>query len=362
MRVLHLSSERGWRGGEQQISYLIEESLKQGVECHVITRENSEFEKHCKSCNWIHLSAPFKNQFDLKSAKIIKDYCRNHRIDLIHVHSSHSHALSVLSAVIGNKTPIILSRRVDFKPKSNFLTQFKYKHKQVKKIICVSHAIENILKSYGLKPELLCTVHSGVDLSRFQDNQRSNILRDYLGLNNEKILIGNISALADHKDYPTFLKVAKELQKDERFHFVIIGSGELEDTLKDIASQYQLNNLTFTGFRQDVAKIFKDLDIFLMTSKTEGLGTTVLDAFANSVPVVATKAGGIPEMVNNKTTGILCDIGDVKSLSQGVLTLSSNEELQKQIMKNAFKKLEAFKKEKTAQRTVSIYKEILSNS
>ncbi len=360
MNILHLSSERGWRGGEQQIAYLIEESTDMGVNCHVISRKGSKFEEFCISKKITNQPASFKNQFDLTSASAIKRYCKEHKIDLIHAHSSHSHALAVLSSVMGNRTPVILSRRVDFLPKNKWLTRFKYEHHSIKKIICVSHAIEDILITYGLQKKLLCTVHSGVDLARFKDLERSNLLRKELNITPDEVLVGNISALADHKDYPTFLHTAKSLQSQSNIKFVIIGSGELEDDLKALAKQLNLDNVLFTGFRNDVPHIFKDLDIFLMTSKTEGLGTTVLDAFANNIPVVATDAGGISEMVRNRTTGVLCEIGDSEALAKGVLEVSTNEVFKNLIVENASRSLEAFKKEKTAQRTVSIYNDVLA--
>ena len=106
--------------------------------------------------------------------------------------------------------------------------------------------------------------------------------------------------------------------------------------------------------------ILSDLDCFLITSKTEGLGTSILDAFACKVPVVATAAGGIPELVENKKTGILCEVKDVEGITNGLLELIENESLQESLATEAFKKVQLFSKSETAKQTFKFYEEAIS--
>lgn len=362
MKVLHLSSERTWRGGEQQIAYLLEESRNQGIDCHVIPRIGSAFEKYCIEQKFLFQSAGYKSQFDFATALKIKSYCATNQIDLIHVHSSHSHAQAIWSTVLGNKTPIILSRRVDFPLKSNWLSRFKYSHKSIRRIICVSNAIEAIVRKNISRPEICTTIHSGIDIHKSQGNSRSEVLRKELGIQPNETLVGNISAIADHKDYFTFVDTAEIiLKQDQTFKFVIVGDGPLFENIKNyIKSKSLENSILMTGFRTDIQSIFKDLDIFLMTSKTEGLGTTVLDAFANDIPVVSTNAGGIPEMITHEKTGLLAQVGDSNSLSRLVLRLKSDHELQSILAKNASEKLLSFSKEQTAKETIAEYHAVLT--
>src|SRR5205809_850081 len=136
MNVLHLSSEKTWRGGEQQIAYLIEESIKNGLNCHVACRKNTPFEDYCKRKNLPFIPLPFANEFDFYTALQIKKYCRQHKIEIVHAHSAHSHAISVWADLMGNSAKIILSRRVDFPVKNNALSRFKYNYKGITRIIC----------------------------------------------------------------------------------------------------------------------------------------------------------------------------------------------------------------------------------
>jgi glycosyltransferase involved in cell wall biosynthesis len=189
------------------------------------------------------------------------------------------------------------------------------------------------------------------------------VLRNSFGIDSKKKIVANISAIAPHKHYKTFVDTAaKILSQNTDFHFFIIGDGPCRNEIELYVKEKNLSeNITFTGFRNDIPEIFPDLDFFLMTSETEGLGSTLLDAAANRVPIISAKAGGIPEFVEDRKTGLLSDIYDSESLAKHILELDKNSELQKTLTVNAFNKLvNAFTKDKMAQKTIEIYDTILS--
>ena len=363
IKVLHLSSEKTWRGGEQQIAYLIDELSRLGVSNFVAVRTASEFEQHCKKNDIPFLSLPFRNTLDISTALAIRRYCEQQEIQLMHVHSAKSHGIAVLSAAMGNQTPIVLSRRVDFIPKNNFLTRWRYNHRSIRAILGVSEKITSIMQSFVRNPQLCTTVHSGIDTARFKNKTVSKVLRDLYNIPAGDELIGNTSALADHKDYYTFLKTISEVVKSrQNVKAFVIGRGELENDLKAEASRLGLDNIVFfTGFRTDLNEVLRSLDIFLMTSKTEGLGTSVLDAFACEVPVVATRAGGIPEMVEHEQTGMLAPVGDWQALANHIIRILEDHKLRQHIVDGATEKLKKFSKQATAEKTLAVYKRILNS-
>lgn len=363
MKVLHLSSEKGWRGGEQQIAYLIAELSKLGVKNYVAARKGSAFETYCINHDIIVFPLPFKNSLDLQTALAVKTISHEYRIELIHMHSSKSHGIGVLSAVFGNKIPLVLSRRVDFVPNQNWFTKWKYDHPSIKRVLCVSGKINEIMHRYLRRPEKSVTVHSGVDLSKFnRSGSIRNKLRDEFSIQDHHWIIGNSSALEAHKDYFTFIKTIEILQKKNiPIHAFIIGTGSLENALKTYVEQLSLQqHITFTGFRNDIHEILPSLDIFLMTSNEEGLGTSVLDAFLAGPAVVATAAGGIPEMVIHERTGLLAPVGDATALAMQIERLIKNGELKNRIVSGAAEKVKDFSKESTASKTFAIYQEVLA--
>ncbi len=361
MKVLHLSSEKSWRGGEQQIAYLIEELAELGVENIACVKKSSEFEAYCELNNIRHYSLPFVNSADVGSAMHLAKVFKRANPDIIHIHSSKSHGVAALSSFFGMRAPIVISRRVDFPLKSNFYSKWKYNHHQIKKIICVSKSVEDIVAQNLEYPEKLTTIYSGIKLSRFENAIDESILKSKYQLSKDSILIGNTSALADHKDYFTFLRVAKNvISSKENTYFFLIGEGKLKTEIQSKIDSYGLQKRIFiTGGLNNIPSILKELDVFLMTSKTEGLGTSVLDAFASKLPVVSTNAGGLKELVKNLETGLIADVGDDVELAKHVMTFAHNGELRNKIVTNAYEFVKSFSSKKTATQTLDVYKSIL---
>jgi L-malate glycosyltransferase len=364
IRVLHLSSERSWRGGEQQIAYLIDELGKIGVENFIACRKGSSFETYCREKSWNHYALNFTPPFDIRTAWQIGRICRRNRIHILHMHTSYGHTMGTLSTIFGNEIKMVLSRRVDNPIRNNWFTMWKYNHPSIRKIITVSDAIREIMERKISDRSRLLTIHSGIDTSRFRNIVDKNYFREKYHIDEKTLIIGNTSALSDHKDYPTFLKVAGYLRdKGIMAVFFIIGTGELEENIKSMIDQAHLgDHVIMTGFLRNLGEILPGLDIFLMTSKTEGLGTSILDAFASGVPVVATRAGGIPEMVINEKTGMLSPIGDFQDLGENIIRLARDVELRNELVINAGKMvMENFSRERTAAMTLEVYRKILFN-
>jgi glycosyltransferase involved in cell wall biosynthesis len=361
IKVLHLSSEKIWRGGEQQIAYLIEELKPLGVTNYVAVREKSPFVQYCKDENIVAFSLPFKNSLDIKTAIEIKSICLNERIDIVHLHSSKSHGIGVLSKILGNKVPFVLSRRVSFPIKNNWFTKFKYNFSAIERIICVSENIKKIVQNYINKPEKCVTIYDGIDLEKFDLTVKTTILKDEFNISRDSFIIGNTSALESEKDYVTFIKTIKILvQNNNNVHAFIIGKGSEEFSLKELVNKEGLNDfITFTGFRNDIDKILPELDLFLMPSKSEGLGTSILDSFIAKTPVVATHAGGIPEIVIHEKTGMLAPIGDAETLSIHIEKIIKNPDFKMMLIDQASDKVLEFSKKEMAIKTFKVYTEIV---
>lgn len=361
LRVIQLSSEGSWRGGEQQIAYLIGELKKKGVESIAIVKSKSSFETYCKENGIKHYSLPFQNSIDLYTAWKLRSIARKELASVVHIHSSKSHSIAVLSTLIGLRAPLILSRRVDFELSDTWFSIWKYNHSNIKKILCVSDAIAKIVKPHLREPQKCITVHSGIDTQKFTQLPGENLLRKEYSLDKETLLIGNTSALAGHKDYFTFIDTIAILhEKHKKIKAFIIGKGPLEKELREYVTKKNLaNTIIFTGFRSNIVQLLPSLDIFLITSTEEGLGTSILDAFAARVPVVATEAGGIPEMVLHEETGMLAKPKDSRTLASYIDRLIESPDCRKKIVENAYKKVLTFSKEVTAEKTLSVYEEIV---
>ncbi|MCB9195317.1 MAG: glycosyltransferase family 4 protein [Flavobacteriales bacterium] len=363
MKILHLSSEKTWRGGEQQIAYLVEEQISSGEDVMVLCRRNSVFEKYCLDNEIPFESLGFVNNFDLATAKGLKNLQKKLHFDIIHIHSSRSHSIAIIATKLGLKGNLILSRRVDFPSSGNFLSNYKYNHPQIKRVICVSEKVKQIIGETITDKSKLAVVYDGIDLKRFEGNQNNHLLHHEYGLSDETLIVANISALADHKDYPTFVETAKIFKEKYQLpvKFFIIGEGELKIDIENYIKKVGISNsIIMTGFRKDIRDIFREIDVFLMTSKEEGLGSTNLDAFANQVPVVATSGGGIPEVILHKETGLLAPIKSPDILADYVYQLLTDKGLREKVTTIATTSLhQRFTKEVMAKQTMILYQEVI---
>jgi glycosyltransferase involved in cell wall biosynthesis len=357
MKVLHLSSERTWRGGEQQISYLMGVLKTHGVENFIAARSGSEMiRRHPEA-----MELPFKGEWDLWTAIKIKKIVRDHHIDLIHTHSGHGHTLGVLAAQFGAGVPVVVSKRTDYPVKNNTFSRWKFNHPSIARFLCVSDKIREIISVDLKNPALAKTVYSGIDMDRFPHTPSINI-RTLAGIPMESSVVVSTAAISAQKDYGTFLKVAQNLQVlHPDLHFVICGEGPLEESIRAQAKDLGLEkNVHFLGFRKDLPQFLGSADAFLITSKEEGLGTSILDAFAVGLPVVATAAGGIPEIVKHSETGLLAPVGDHAMLATHVENIVyARGTLREKLIHNAHKLAQEFSFKRTGEKTLAIYQEIL---
>jgi len=362
MTILHLSTARSWRGGEQQIAYLVEELQTIGIRQWVGCVQGAPMEQWCRERGIPCLAYRKRLSADPVAAWQIRQLCRQEQISLVHAHDSHAHTFAVLAAsLFGNQRPVVVSRRVDFPIQKSFLSKWKYRHRAVAKIVCVSKKIEEVVQKNLQQPEKTTVIYSGIDPQKFRF-PATGILRQEYGLAPEVPLVANVAAIANHKDYFTFVKTAKRLvAQGTGAHFFIIGGdgGEQQAIEQFITKQNLEKHITLTGFRKDIPYILPEIDILLFTSKEEGLGTTLLDAFSAGVPVVATAGGGIPELVRHEETGLLAPVGDAEKLSTFVQRLLADPALRQRLSKEAKIFVQQFSKANTARQTLAVYHQIL---
>jgi glycosyltransferase involved in cell wall biosynthesis len=231
-------------------------------------------------------------------------------------------ALSMSTALA--KPPLIAARRVDFHLRGNALSRWKYR--QVDCFICVSEAIRAMLVADGVPPPRTVTVNEGIDLAHV-DAAPVAALREELWLPHGSPIVGNVAALVPHKGQKHLIDAAVlVVRRVPDARFVIAGEGELKESLerqiRDLGLQ---KHVLLLGFRPDILSLHKAFDIFVLSSVTEGLGTSLLDAMACGRAIVATDTGGIPEVVAGRVTGTLVPPRDPRAMAAAIVALLSDE-------------------------------------
>lgn len=358
MFSLHIDTARTWRGGQNQVLVTVMGLRALGHRTLVVAHPSGELRQRAKEGLDVIALAP-RTEMDLSAAWRFSRLIKQVKPDIIHAHDPHGVAMAAMALSMSTqlvKPPLVVSRRVDFRLQGNALSRWKYR--QVDLFICASEAIRTMLIADGVPAERAVTVHEGIDLARVEAAPAAK-LHEELWLPHHAPLVGNVAALVPHKGQRHLIDAAAlVIRQVPDARFVIAGEGELRPSLERAIKEHRLEkHVMLAGFRPDVLSLHKAFDIFVMSSVTEGLGTSLLDAMAAARPVVATTAGGIPEVVVDGETGILVPPRDHEAMASAIVRLLKDPDL-RQRMGHAglVRARRRFTAERMVQETLRVYK------
>lgn len=258
--------------------------------------------------------------------------------DIIHAHSNKAALLTELSVKRGSlKTPIVFSVHnfpsyIATGGVKGFFAAVGLRRvlQGADSIIAVSESLKDYLVEVEhTAPDKVAVVHNGVDAAAIAAGVRAadgNALRASLGLGSRDPVVGTISRLIPSKGIDVLIACLPDLvHKFPGLKAVIVGSGPLEMNLKAaVAARGLAGSVIFTGRVDDTAPYYSVFDVFALPTKSEAFGISVLEAMAGGVPVVASRIGGVGEIVQNRETGLLVPAGDATALAAGIRTLLSD--------------------------------------
>ena len=361
VRVLHIDFQKEWRGGQQQGVYLFETMLNKGYHTMFACRPNSKLSSYFKKNNLPLFEVNMFAEIDLVSAFKIASFCKKNNFNILYLHSAGAHSIGLLAKIFYRRLKLVGIRRVDFKIKSNFLSQLKYQSSFVNSIVCISNEIKRVMLGCGINNNVLKVIYSGIDTQKFKHLKFDSDFKKKLKIPKNNIVIGTIAALVGHKDYPNLLNAAKIVcKKRTNITFIAVGDGKKRDELKELHSKLNLGDkFIFTGYQTDVGKYLLLFDVFVLASKTEGLGTSILDAQSVGIPIVATNAGGIPEAVQNNTNGILVEPQNANTLADAIINLVDNKEKREQFGLNGKEYVKNFDINTTVKKHIKLMETLL---
>ena len=317
MRILHVETGRHLYGGAYQVLLLLKGLCALGMENILCAPKDSAIAREAAPYAAVS-PLSFSGELDPRLPMGLWHAVRRWKPDILHVHSRRGADWwgGVLAAQ--TPTPAVVTRRVD-NPEHPFAARLKYGFYQ--RVIGISSAIVRILKSEGVGEEKIRCVPSCIEPDRFQaPYDKRDLLRD-LGLPEGSRLIGTVAQLIARKGHERLIAVAPAIcARHPDVYFCFFGQGPLRDRLQQMAKARKVSRkILFAGFRSDMDKIFPALDLLVHPATLEGLGVCLLEAAAAGVPVVASRAGGIPEVVRHGLNGLLVDPQKPAELQSAVL-------------------------------------------
>jgi L-malate glycosyltransferase len=360
MFSLHIDTARTWRGGQNQVLTTLMGLRALGHRTMLVAHSDGELRQRAAEGLDLIPLAP-KTEMDLSAAWRLSRILKQLKPDIIHAHDPHGVAMAAIALSMSTqvaKPPLVAARRVDFHLRGNSLSRWKYR--QVDCFICASEAIRQMLVGDGVPSARTVTVHEGIDIERVERAEPANLHADFW-LPHQAPIVGNVAALVPHKGQRHLIDAAKiVVQQVPDARFVIAGEGELRPALERQIKDYHLEkHVRLAGFRPDVLSVHKAFDIFVMSSVTEGLGTSLLDAMAAGKPIVGTRTGGIPEVVANDETGLLVPPRDHEALAEAIIRLLNDAELRRGMGEAGRARARAlFSAERMVQNTLNTYQRV----
>jgi L-malate glycosyltransferase len=355
---LHVDTARTWRGGQNQVLLTVNGLRAIGQRATLVAHPDGELRRRVAEGLDLIPLAP-RTEMDLSAAWKFSRLIKRLNPDVIHAHDPHGVAMASFALSLGGSTAsgpaLIASRRVDFHLKGNSLS--RWKHRQVDCFIAASEAIRQILLHDGVEADRAVTVHEGIDVEHVVAADPVNV-HETFWLPHQAPVVGNVAALVPHKGQRYLIEAAHlVVQEIPDARFVILGEGELREQLERQVHDHHLEkHVLLPGFRTDVLGCIKGFDLFVMSSVTEGLGTSLLDAMACSRPIVATTAGGIPEIVEDGINGLLVPPRDARALADAIIRALRDTSLRQRFGTAGLARVKArFTVERMVEQTAAVY-------
>ncbi len=263
---------------------------------------------------------PLKSSFDLSSILKLGRLLKEYRIEVVNTHSGVDSWIGALAAKFANVPLLVRTRHLNIPLRRNILNFVHYLPDLY--ITCGENMRHTLVDTCGFPADRVVSIPTGVD-ERFFDVQRNPGERARYGLYDQVPVVVNVGILRRVKGHEVTLKAAKAvLQSIPDARFLIVGDGPLLQSLEKMTEDLGIDEaVIFTGFVDDVAGIYASADVAVLSSWSEGLPQSMLQAMAAGVPVVATRVGGVPEVIADGRNGILVGAGEDKAMAEGIVKL-----------------------------------------
>ena len=360
MRIMHIEAGRHLYGGARQVCYLIDGLGAEGVENMLVCARGSEIAGAVRGATVVEL--PIGGDLDVFWAGPLRKLIRANAPDIVHVHSRRGADLFGGRCAWRAGAPAVLTRRVDSR-EPVWWTRFKYRPYSA--VAAISSAVESeLVDRVGLDPGRVTRVASAVDTGRYRPVSSAPArLAKAFGTLPESMVIGVVAQLIPRKGHALLLDCLPEvIARHPEVRVLFFGRGPLERRLRrQIAERSLGNRVQLTGFRDDLAELLPGLDLLVHPALREGLGVAVLEAMSVGVPVVASDAGGIPDIIEHERNGLLFAAGDKSGLRNGVLRLLGNEALRQSLARAGRERVETeFSIRSMSRRYVEVYNRVLN--
>ncbi|PKM99033.1 MAG: hypothetical protein CVU79_00510 [Elusimicrobia bacterium HGW-Elusimicrobia-3] len=372
LTVFHLDDGKELRGGQRQMLYLVKELDRLGHDNTVVCRHGSPLHAAALRKNFKTLTLPYYFEWDPLSALLLRRALKRlpagNFPPVLHSHTGHTAGVSWLASA-GLDCVRVAHRRVDFIPGS-FTARYKYS--KAHSVIAISEAVRDIMLRAGVPEEKIAVVNSTIDLDdtpwkpgeypAYRSAARAELAAE-LAIPRDAFWAGSLIALVPHKDPENMVRAAAAVLKEAPdTYFLIAGEGPLEQKTAHLARMLKIQDrFKLIGYRKDPYKVLAALDLFLLSSCEEGMGSVLVEAMNAGLPLLATTAGGITDVVEDGANGLTVPPRDHEALARAALRLIRDPELRARLAAEAHRRREDFSSPRMAALTLKCYEAAIEN-
>ncbi len=322
MNTLHLDTGPDWRGGQAQVFLLVRGLLARGHGAELIAVRETPLAKRARDAGVrVHPVCPHFRRISM--ARMLRRLLRDHNFDIIHAHEPHGLTAAWLAGA-RRRASLIVSRRVAYALSPGRAAMARYL--AVRRIIAVSRYVDASIVASGLEPSRIAVVHDGVPVPPpFTPDERASA-RARWGVRENEFLLGCVGQLVPEKGQDVLLHTLVLLcERFPQCRLLLAGHGPYRTHLEELVRELGISDrVIFTGFVEDVDRVYAALDIFLFPSLAEPLGSSLLDAMARGIPVIAVASGGIPEILEDGKNGRMLVACEPEAFAGAVSRLLQN--------------------------------------
>jgi L-malate glycosyltransferase len=323
MDVLHVDPERGWGGGEVQVLSLLRELARRGHRSRLAADPRGRLAGEAAAAGVPVEPLPVANALDLRAGVRLRALVAGH--DVVHFHTARAHALAPFCR--GRGARLVVTRRMDYMPRGGIYARWLY-NRAVDAVIAISEGVRAALLRGGVRADRIRVVPSGIDVAAVEAAPGAGAaVRAEWGIAREDVMVLLLGALERRKGHAVLLDAAGRLAAAHAaLRYVFAGEGSEHAGLAEAARTLGAR-VVFAGFRRDVAACLAAADVVALPSLHEGLGVAALEAMAAGRPVVASRVGGLAEVVVEGETGIFAEPGEPQSLARALAVLADDADL-----------------------------------
>ena len=356
--VLHLDTGLTLRGGQRQVLLLMRALRDRGWRNTLAAPPDSTLAQRAAAEGFALLPFAPRNDLDLVAAWRLGRAADEAGLDLWHAHSARAHSQARLALswpLAAPRRRLVVTRRNAFRGRTGLSHRIKYRDERVSRYVAISRAVAEGLAARGVSLSRIQLVPDAVDPAVYAAAAQAQLgdqilalpsadpslreqVRQEFGFPPDAFVVGAAGALDPSKGHDLLLRAASRASIQEpRLHVVIAGEGPERDRLASESAHLGMGeHFRLLGQRGDVPRLLAGLDLFCMPSREEGLGSAVLEAFAAGVPVLASDAGGLAELLQPGVTGRRVPRDDLAALAEALLEAVRSPEHGRAMALNAY--------------------------